>query len=249
MVGKNRIKLINSLRYKKFRNEHKLFVAERKTVVNQLCELGFTPVLIICKDEKEISFQYNCKIIEADEKTLKKITNLKGVPDIIGIFKTKAPEFNINNIKHKLTIACQDIQNPGNLGTIIRVADWFGIENIICSENSVDCYNPKVVQASSGALANVNIHYLDLNETLTQIRKENIEIVGTFMNGQNLYKAKLKQETVILFGNEGQGISNEIEKLITQKITIPNYNEKNSVESLNISTAASIIISEFRRRI
>ena len=248
MVGKNKIKLINSLALKKFRDELKLFVAEGENVVNELYNLNCVPLYIIGTDSLLLQ-KFDCQTLETDPKTLKSITNLSGNPVIIGVFKIPETVFDVQNLKNKLTIICHDIQNPGNLGTIIRVCNWFGIENIICSKNSVDCYNHKTVQASSGSLAGVKIFYEDIEETLIKIKDLKINILGTFPKGENIYTCRnINSESVVLFGNEGSGIPEKYEKYIDYRISIPSFNSNKYVESLNLSVAASIVISEIKRR-
>jgi len=143
-----------------------------------------------------------------------------------------------------LKVALDDVRDPGNLGTIIRLCDWFGIKDLICSNKSVDVYNPKVVQATMGSLTRVNIHYVNLPEYLKNYTEA---IYGTFMDGANIYKQPLLNEGVIVMGNEANGISSEIEALVTHKIAIPRFGDLQQTESLNVATATAIILSEFKR--
>ena len=150
-------------------------------------------------------------------------------------------------MKHSLCLALDDIQDPGNLGTIIRLADWFGIENIFCSHGTVDVYNPKVIQATMGALARVKLHYCDLVKLITSVK--DIPIFGTFLDGNNIYGEDLSKNGLIIMGNEGNGVSKEVSKLINKKLYIPNYpTSRETSESLNVAIATAIVCAEFRRR-
>ena len=139
-----------------------------------------------------------------------------------------------------------NVNDPGNLGTIIRLCDWFGVTDLICSTETVDCYNPKVVQASMGSLTRVNITYLDLEEFLKDVK--NIPVYGTFMEGDNVYKSNLDKKGIVIFGNEANGINDKLECLISKKITIPRFGFTQETESLNVATAAAVLLSEFKRR-
>ena len=143
-----------------------------------------------------------------------------------------------------MILALDDIRDPGNLGTILRLCDWFGIKQIICSKETVDIYNPKVVQATMGSIARVNVNYVDLK---TFIAEANVPVFGTFMDGENIYQSNLPQSGIIIMGNEANGISSEIEKIVTSRLTIPRFGELQKTESLNVATATAIILSEFKR--
>jgi TrmH family RNA methyltransferase len=167
---------------------------------------------------------------------------------VLGVFKKIQTEYCIESISKQISLALDEIQDPGNLGTIVRIADWFGIKDIFCSINSCDAYNPKTVQATMGAIGRVKIHYIDLLSFIQKANKH-MPVFGTFLNGTNIYTEKLSPNGIIVMGNEGNGISHEIEQLIDNKLFIPNFplGEKTS-ESLNVATATAIICSEFRRR-
>ena len=182
------------------------------------------------------------------EQYLKKITQLKTAPPVIAVCQQPQTKPDFRNCK-VLTIALDEIQDPGNLGTIIRLADWFGIENIVCSKDTADAYNPKVVQATMGAIARVNVFYVELENYLNEQQNLNIPIYGTFLDGQNIYNQELSNYGIIIMGNEGKGISKNIEQLIDKKLLIPSFsNNPDKSESLNVSTATGIILSEFKRR-
>lgn len=250
MLSKNLIKMIRSLEVKKFRKETNLFVAEGEKLVHELIESDIECYKIISTD-KYVSTLKNKKIPEliiVSDEELKKISFLKSPQGIVGLFKQKSNNPDRNNPQRKLCLALDDVQDPGNLGTIIRIADWFGIEDIYCSIGTVDVYNPKTVQATMGAIARVNIYYVELPEFLSSLEKST-PIYGTFLNGKNIYEHPLSCNGVIVMGNEGKGISQECEKVIGEHILIPNYPAGRATsESLNVSTATAIVCSEFRRR-
>ena len=177
------------------------------------------------------------------DNDLGKITTLTTANNCLAIFKIPKAT---NIVTSGLVVALDDIRDPGNLGTIIRLCDWFGIEQIICSEQTVDVYNPKVVQATMGSISRVNISYVNLENYLL---KSDVPIFGTFMDGDTIYNTNLPNEAIIVFGNEANGISENIEKIITQKITIPRFGKVQATESLNVATATAIVLSEFRRKL
>jgi TrmH family RNA methyltransferase len=179
--------------------------------------------------------------VQIDEKELKKITALATPNTCLAVFKIPSEK---KIIESGLILALDSIRDPGNLGTILRLCDWFGIGQLICSKETVDIYNPKVVQATMGSIARVNVNYIDLE---TFINQTQLAVFGTFMNGTNIYKTNLPQEGIIIMGNEANGISREIEKLIKNRLTIPRFGTLQKTESLNVATATAIVLSEFRR--
>ncbi|SEP99042.1 TrmH family RNA methyltransferase [Flavobacterium urocaniciphilum] len=239
MVSKNQIKLINSLQQKKYRKLHNLFIAEGKKVIQELIDAKFNlEHLFVTKENLFDTKHQPVLIADAD---LKKITALTAANDCLAVFKTKEITFKESS---GLELALDDIKDPGNMGTIIRLCDWFGISRIVCTEESVDIYNPKVVQATMGSLARVEVVYTDLT---SYIKNANTEVFGTFMEGENIYKQTLPTSGIIVMGNEANGISRDIEKLVTQKISIPRFGTLQQTESLNVATATAIILSEFKR--
>jgi TrmH family RNA methyltransferase len=241
MVSKNQIKLIKSLTQKKYRKEHQLFIAEGAKVIEELLQSNLELEYIYSTKPMfyDVSEAKKAIVLDSD---LAKITALATANDCLAIFKI--PE--TKKIQNSgLIIALDDIRDPGNLGTIIRLCDWFGISQIICSQQTVDVYNPKVVQATMGSMARVNITYVDLELYLAE--SENV-IFGTFMDGENIYKKQLPASGIIVLGNEANGISKTVEAQITQKIAIPRFGNLQLTESLNVATAAAIILSEFRSR-
>ena len=249
MLSKNKIKFFNSLKLRKYRNKHKLFIAEGEKIIKDFIDSGFIAQYIITVND---NFDYvstsDTEIIRVKEDELNKISDLKTSSDHIAVFEIPEYDINYSNLKNELTLFCDDIQNPGNLGTIIRTADWFGIKNVICTQDTVDVYNSKVVQASMGSVGRVKVHYIDKLNFFENI-PEDICIYGTFLNGENIYETSIEKKGIIIIGNEGSGITNEINKYISKRISIPNFsNDRNKAESLNASIATAIVCAEFRRR-
>lgn len=236
MVSKNQIKRIISLQQKKHRKESGLFFVEGKKVIQELLDSKFTLEELFVTEPLFENIPQQTFISETD---LKKISALTNPNNCLAVFRMPEPK-KIN--EQSIILALDKIRDPGNLGTIIRLCDWFGITDLVCSEDTVDLYNPKVLQATMGSITRVNVSYVDLNEFLSQTK---LPIFGTFMNGTNIYKTQLPQDGIIVMGNEANGISTEIEPLITDKITIPRFG--NPTESLNVATATAIVLSEFRR--
>jgi len=250
MLSKNKIKFFNSLKLRKFRIKHNLFLAEGEKLVSELIQSEIKPKFILTASEKTIleNNDTNFVTVKAEYSDLKKISQLKTPPEIIGIFEIPNFIYDIKDIENSLNLFCDDIQNPGNLGTIIRTADWFGIKNIFCSLNTVDLYNPKTIQATMGAIASVKVHYINKQDFFSSI-DTNFPVYGTFLEGNNIYNTKLSKTGIIIIGNEGKGISQELIPFISNKIFIPDFNTRNKAsESLNASVAAAIVCSEFRRR-
>jgi TrmH family RNA methyltransferase len=241
MLSKNQIKLITSLQQKKQRIAQQLFFAEGIKVIQELIESKFELVHLFTtqNDFQEVS---NDKKISITESELKKITALATPNTCLAVFRIPNEKMILET---GLILALDAIRDPGNLGTILRLCDWFGIDQIICSKETVDIYNPKVVQATMGSIARVNVSYIDFESFISQTQ---LPVFGTFMNGTNIYKTDLPQEGIIIMGNEANGISPEIEKLVKNRLTIPRFGTLQKTESLNVATATAIILSEFRRR-
>ncbi|WP_395046919.1 TrmH family RNA methyltransferase [Flavobacterium sp.] len=240
MVSKNQIKLITSLVQKKYRKQHQLFFAEGTKVIQELLQSNFELEHLYITKPIFTDVSESKKTIVSDSD-LKKITALTTANDCLAVFRIPNEKQIENN---GLIVALDDIRDPGNLGTIIRLCDWFGISQIVCSEQTVDVYNPKVVQATMGSIARVNITYLDLDSYLTDAKTE---VFGTFMDGENIYKTQLPTSGIIVLGNEANGISKIIEEKVTQKIAIPRFGNLQLTESLNVATAIAIVLSEFKR--
>ncbi|WP_299778218.1 RNA methyltransferase [uncultured Formosa sp.] len=240
MLSKNQIKLINKLKLKKHRAESKLFVAEGVKTIKELLQSDLKLQHLYTTELFNIETDLETLISEAD---LKRISFLTTPNKALAIFEI--PNSNPIDLS-QLCIALDDVRDPGNLGTIIRLCDWFGIQNVICNVGTVDCFNPKVIQATMGSITRVNINYLDLELFLKDV---NVPVFGAFMEGENVYThRKLLDLGVLVMGNEANGISSAIESLITEKITIPRFGALKATESLNVATATSILLSEFKRR-
>ncbi|SHF90108.1 TrmH family RNA methyltransferase [Flavobacterium defluvii] len=240
MVSKNQIKLISGLHQKKQRFANQLFFAEGVKVIQELLQSNFElEHLYTTQDDfKEVQ---STKRTLINDQELKKISALTTPNSCLAVFKM--PKEN-QIIDSGLILALDDIRDPGNLGTIMRLCDWFGIKQIVCSKETVDIYNPKVVQATMGSIARVNVNYVDLKTFISQTK---LPVFGTFMDGDNIYQSNLPQNGIIIMGNEANGISAEIEKTVTSRITIPRFGELQKTESLNVATATAIILSEFKR--
>ncbi|MBC7642792.1 MAG: RNA methyltransferase [Flavobacterium sp.] len=240
MITKNQIKLIISLQQKKNRLEHKLFIAEGEKVIRELLNSEFElsqifysePIFNDLKSDKQLLISHG---------DLKKISALTTPNNCLALFKIPLTKPIVSN---ELIVVLDDIRDPGNLGTIIRLCDWYGVLQIVCSPETVDVYNPKVVQATMGSLKRVQINYTLLEEYL---RHCELPVFGTFMDGENIYKTKLPKKAVIIMGNEANGISEKLEQFISKKISIPRFGAIQKTESLNVASATAIILSEFLR--
>ncbi len=240
MLSKNQVKLIHGLKKKKIRQSENLFIAEGIKVVEELLgsklkvrKLFFTNAYLN---------KYNVTDYQIiTDKELQLISDFSSPNQVLGIFEIPA----FKEPVHKgLTVLLDEVNDPGNLGTIIRLCDWFGVDQLVCSKNTADCYNQKVVQASMGSLARVNVTYVD---AVSYLKNEKRTVYGTFLNGDNVYLTPLESDAVLVLGNEANGISKAVEAYVTQKITIPQFGEKHLTESLNVAMAAAVFLSEFRR--
>jgi TrmH family RNA methyltransferase len=253
VLSKNKIKLIRSLDLKKNRLTSGLFVAEGKKLVFDLLASEIAVSEIFCTKliySELVNYKIISEIEVVEKEELARISFLKTTPEIVAVFKIPESVIDWSEIKSDLTLVLDSIQDPGNLGTIVRLADWFGIRNIICSEDSADLYNPKVIQSTMGGFARVKVHYVPLNEFLKQAKELNIPIYGAFLEGENLFKCDLTAHGIIVMGNEGNGISDITKTYISRKIHIPSFPTGTATsESLNVAIATSIICAEFRRRI
>lgn len=234
MITKNQIKFIKSLSLKKNRIKEQLFIAEGEKVVSELLRSDFEIKNIYATKEWKVS---NDNITQISNAELQRISNLKSPNKVLAVVQFK----NHKIIKHDgITLVLDDINDPGNLGTIIRMCDWFGVKQIICSKNTVDIFNPKVVQSAMGSAFRVQVNYTDLENYLSDIKTP---IYGAFMDGKNLKEVKLPKSAHLVMGNEANGISAEINKLITDKVAIKNIGK--SAESLNVAVATSILLHVF----
>lgn len=259
MIAKSEIAFVRSLADKRARAESGFFVAEGRKIVEELVSSDFGLRGIYCVEGAESIDRLPADICTVvSSKEMERISQLRTPTEYLAVAKIPQHRLIIDNLADKLVLALDDVQDPGNVGTIIRIADWFGIDNIICSHATADCFNPKVVQATMGALLRVKIHYCDLESTLAAIRgigKSDsddslcVPVYGTFLEGDNIYNIELQQRGVIVMGNEGRGINPAVARMIDRKLYIPPYPAGvPTSESLNVATATAIICSEFRRR-
>ncbi len=262
MISKSRIKLIHSLEQKKFRKKEGLFVAEGPKIVSDLLYSGFKPRLLaglhdyLKKNRAYIGNDRttlndintgDTEIYDIDEETLHKISFLQTPQQILGVFEIPpSSQKRLTPPTEDLSLVLDGVQDPGNLGTIIRIADWFGIDYVFCSPDTADAYNPKVVQATMGSIARVRVVYTDLNDLIDQLPTD-FPVYGTFLDGDNIYQKELSGNGLIVMGNEGNGISQALRKKINNKLLIPSY-KQNTAESLNVAIATAITCAEFRRR-
>ncbi|MBE9489256.1 MAG: RNA methyltransferase [Bacteroidetes bacterium] len=241
MLSKSEIKLITSLKQKKCRLQHQLFVAEgKKTILELLNSKLKLHQLYTTTLEFDASDALQTTITP---KELDKISFLKTPNIALGVFKIPKPQpidFS------KLIVALDNVRDPGNLGTIIRLCDWFGVKDLVCNLETVDCYNPKVIQATMGSITRVNISYLNLESFLSS--HDNKSSFGAFMDGDTIYNIKLPNSGILVLGNEAKGISEGVESKITQRISIPRFGDLQATESLNVANATAIMLSEFKRR-
>ena len=247
-ISKTQVKLVKSLQLKKFRDETGLFVAEGEKCVEELRK-GFELVSLYREGEN------------ATRTEIEQMSGMKTPQGVVGVFKkSDSPQDGLTakrfvsdsglSVEDGLILVLDGIQDPGNLGTIIRTCDWFGVHTIVCSHDTADCYNPKVVQATMGALARVHIHYVDLPAWLEKTRNQysDIRIYGTLLDGKDMYEVLSAQRSIIIMGNEGNGISQAVRSFITHPIRIPSYPKNvETSESLNVSVATAIVLAEFRR--
>jgi RNA methyltransferase, TrmH family len=241
MLSKNEIKLITSLKQKKYRLQHQLFVAEgKKTILELLNSKLQLHQLFTTTLEFDVSDVLQTTITA---KELNKISFLKTPNTVLAVFEIPKPQpidFS------KLIVALDNVRDPGNLGTIIRLCDWFGVKDLVCNLETVDCYNPKVIQATMGSITRVNVSYLDLESLLSS--QKTIQKFGAFMDGKTIYNMSFPDSGILVLGNEANGISKEVESRITDRISIPRFGELQATESLNVANAAAILLSEFKRR-
>ncbi len=252
MISKNQIQYIKSLSINKFRRTHREFIAEGPKIIDELINSPFNVKGIFAQAEwiniNGSALPNDTSITEVSEKELDRISNLITPNQVLAVIEmpeNKKPPKTIND----LVLMLDDISDPGNMGAIIRTADWFGIQTIICSENCVDIYNPKVVQATMGSIFRVGVHYENLEMFLSKNSSGKI-VYGAFQDGKNIYQTALNKKSLVVIGNESKGISKDIIPYITDKVSIPAYTFSNrqSAESLNASIATALICAEFRRQ-
>lgn len=245
-MTKAEIQLIRSLNDKRSRLEQGLFVAEGEKLIEEIRSSHLRVRKIYALEGLFSGADVEC----VTPKEMERISLLKTPSKALALVEIPRHTLQARALKTGLTLALDEVQNPGNLGTIIRLADWFGIEDILCSTDSADCFNPKVVQATMGAILRVRVHYVNLAEELHKASQAGIPIYGTFLEGTPLYTTDLTPTGIIVMGNEGRGISAEVAATVSHKLLIPPYPvDRRSSESLNVAMATGIICSEFRRRL
>ena len=247
MISKNKIKYIRSLELKKNRNKERKFVAEGFKVVDDLLALQPADLIVATQEwlhGKHLADQ--TEVIEVTEEELKKVSFLQHPQQVLAVFRqTTSGDYSINT--SELSLALDGVQDPGNLGTIIRIADWFGITHIYCSQDTADVYNPKVVQATMGSIARVKVEYGNLL-ALVESLPADVPVYGTLLDGDNIYQQTLENRGLIVMGNEGKGISPALAKKVNHRLLIPNFPEgRATADSLNVAIATAITCSEFRR--
>jgi len=239
MLSKSQIKVITRLKQKKYRVQDGFFVAEGLKVIKELLDSDLELYQLFTTVSFESHLNSEQLITEAE---LKKISFLTTPNKALALFKIPVAKTIASN---KFVVALDNVRDPGNLGTIIRLCDWFGIEELVCNAETVDCYNPKVIQATMGSITRVNVSYVNLENYL---KKTEQPVFGAFMDGRNVYKTDLPTSGALVLGNEANGISPEIEDLITHRISIPRFGTLQATESLNVATATAILLSEFKRK-
>ena len=248
MISKARIKEIHSLEMRKSRRQKRLFVAEGTKLVGDLLNT-MRPSYVAALPQwidMHRDLLADTPVDEITPAELERASLLRAPQEVIALFPIPDYLLDTESLKGKLTLALDGVQDPGNLGTIVRIADWFGIEDILCSMDTADIYNPKAIQATMGAIARVRLHYVDLPEMLSQT---SLPIYGTFLDGENLYDKQLSPEGIIVMGNEGKGITKEVGEKVSERLFIPSYPaQRETSESLNVAIATSIVCAEFRRR-
>jgi TrmH family RNA methyltransferase len=254
MISKNKIKFIISLQKKKVRDEEKLYVIEGDKLVREFLNAGVNISMLVAKPEflNSLTQELTGLVNETEDinyEELKLISTLKTPHNALAVIKMPDNKMNMPEIIKQYCVALDFVQDPGNMGTIIRAAGWFGIRSIVCSMDCVDVYNPKVIQASMGAILHVNVYYADLKSLFAFAAKNSVPVFGTMLEGKSIYKHKLDNKGIILLGNESKGISAELIPFITEKIKIPKFsNATEGIDSLNVGMAASVVFSEFLRK-
>lgn len=252
MISKSTIKLINSLTLKKYRTKENLFLVEGDKMVKEVLDSTLKIKLLVVtnsfKDRFHIAKDAADKIIETDSKELKKASLLQHPQNSLAVCEIPENLPFPDKLPDNLCIYLDGIQDPGNMGTILRICDWYGIQHVFCSPDTVDLYNPKVIQASMGSFNRILYHECDFELLADLANKSRIPVFGALINGENIYQKQLPKQAVLVMGNEGSGIRANIEKQITHRLSIPNFSTNNAkAESLNVSVATAIICSEFKR--
>ena len=253
MISKNQIKYVHQLEQKKFRKSENLFIAEGHKVVGDLLAAGFCPTQLFATKEWLSLNKQIANAIEVTPEELERLSLQQHPQQVLALFPIPTAENAFSNTEDQnthsgnLSILLDNVQDPGNLGTIIRIADWFGIDTIFCSPGTVDAWNPKVVQATMGSIARVQIIYIEPNELFDKLPAD-YPIYGTFLDGENIYTQELTPYGLIVMGNEGNGISDAVRARVSHRLLIPDFHKGDTADSLNVAIATAITCSEFRRR-
>lgn len=251
MLSKHLTNIIQNLEKKKFREKYNLFKIEGEKLVQELFLSDMKVDTLIARPswiERNRQKAQSYNTIEVNEIEMGRVSNFKSLPEVIALAQIPVKEHSPEEIKNELSIVLNGIQDPGNLGTILRLSDWFGVRHVFCDHDCANIFNPKSVQASMGAIFRVNVFYLNLAEFIPQFVDQDFPCYGAFLEGENIYRTELRTKGFIVMGNEGNGISPEIERFVTRKITIPSFaHSPYSTESLNVGVATGIILSEFKR--
>ena len=256
MISKNQIKYVHQLELKKFRKQEGLFIAEGHKVVGDLLAAGYTPRQIFATKDfipllSNRGQGWSDQAIEVTEEELSRLSLQQHPQQVLALFPIPSysfrPHLTPSTQEGKLSLLLDNIQDPGNLGTIIRIADWFGIDTVFCSTGTVDAWNPKVVQATMGSIARVHIIYIEPQQLFDSLPKD-FPVYGTFLDGENIYTQQLSANGLIVMGNEGNGISDAVRSRISRRLLIPDFHRGDTADSLNVAIATAITCSEFRRR-
>ena len=258
MISSARSKLLRSLQHKKFRDQHLLFLVEGEKMVRELTdnapdqrfrvrEIFATPEWID-RNAKQLQLT-DIEVVEATEAEIKQVSTLVNPQPVLALVSRPEYSLEMEELLPTPVLAFESIRDPGNLGTIIRTADWYGLDHIVCSPDSTDVFNPKVVQSTMGAIARVQVHYLDLSAMLESPAMKEKAVYGTFLEGENIYETELEAAPLILFGNESHGLSDRLDKHIQHRISIPSFSKRGKgSESLNVASSVAVLCSEMKRR-
>ncbi len=243
-MTKAEIQFVRSLSDKRVRDAERLFIAEGDKLIAEILQSGWR-----VRNLYALEGHFDSRAERVSEKEMERISQLKTASTSLAVVEQPRHKSVKSAPAGALSLALDGVQNPGNLGTIIRLADWFGVEDIFCSEDTADCFNPKVVQATMGAILRVRVHYLPLADFLRHTRESGVEVYGTMLDGDNIYDTELASSGVIVMGNEGRGVSAECAASFSQRLLIPAYSAAGQgSESLNVAMATGIVCAEFRRR-
>jgi len=258
MISSARSKLLRSLQHKKYRDLHRLFLVEGDKMVRELTgkiqHPGFRVREIYATSEwirqnQNTIHSPDIKLVEASQAEIKKVSSLISPQPVMALVTKPDSILDIRELLQTPVLAFESIRDPGNLGTIIRTADWFGLNHIICTPDSADAFNPKVVQSTMGAISRVMVHYQDLNVLLASPAMEQKVVYGTFVDGENIYETSLASSPLILFGNESHGLSHTFDPHIQLRLSIPSFSGSvKGPESLNVASSVAVVCSELKRR-